>query len=169
MDNGEDNEDFKKFLLEMKCDEDLITAEPTKSTPDPIDVTNIEQKIYENVSHLLDLATGVAEVMKEKIDTGTPFAADVQAFAAAMNSLGKGIDVMSNKIEPEKKMMLAHKLKLEADAIKHKNALELQDKKNEAKSLGSNNNITQNNYLAVGSNEEIMQALENNRTGLIEV
>lgn len=169
MDDDEFEDDLNKLLTELSQNTDIVEVKEKIREMENINPENVNEKIYEKIAILSDMATKVAEVMQEKIETGSPFEADVQAFIGAVNAMAKSIDIMNSKVEPEKKLLLTHELQKEREEIKHKNALELQALRNEAKSIGNNNNITQNNYLTVGDREEVIKALNENRKSIVDV
>lgn len=168
MTDEQEDDDLKKFLIEIgKSDE----PEPRKeSTPsEKITKENMDDILFERVSDLLDMTTGVAETLRDKIESGSPFESDVLGFGQATTSLSKGLEFLSKRKEAEFKLKMAHELQMEREKVKHQNALELQEKRNEAKAIGSNNNITQNNYIAAGSRDEVMRLLALDKGEVLDV
>ena len=169
MEDEEFEDDLSKLLTELSEGSNIKDVKEKIEEIEQINPENVNDAIYRKVAVLSDMATKVAEVMQEKIESGTPFESDIQAFIGAVTAMGKSIDIMNSKVEPEKKLLLTHELQKEREEIKHKHALELQALRNEAKSIGNNNNITQNNYLTVGDREEVIKALNENRKSIVDV
>ena len=169
MEDEEFENDLNQLLSELSETSTIDGVKNKIKEIEKINEKNVNDHIYEKVAVLSEMATEVAKTMQEKLESGSPFETDVQAFIGAVNAMGKAIDIMNSKVEPEKKILLTHQLQKEREDIKHKHALELQTLRNEAKSIGNNNKITQNNYLAVGSQEEITKALNENRKSIVDI
>ena len=108
----------------------------------------------ERLGSLLESSESVVETLREKIESGSPFESDVQGFVGGTANILKAVEMINRRKESELKLVMQHQLLLQREELKHKNALELAEKRNAGKVA---NKVEMSGNVFIGSQQEILK------------